>query len=95
MPIFLQKALLFPFGPRFGKDSRAVKKLPGGCREGLQAEALTPEGHLQGRWAAEAPGCVGVEPLEETLTQSSLGTRQPVEVSLGVAHLLDEFHLLI
>ena len=32
---FLQKALLFPFGQGLGKDSRVIKKLPGGCREGL------------------------------------------------------------
>ena len=33
-----------------------VKKLPRGCREGLQAEALTPEGPLQDHQAQEAPG---------------------------------------
>ena len=71
------------------------KQQSGGCRERLQAEALTPEGHLQGHRATEVPGCVGVEPLQETLTQPSLGARQPVEVGLGVARLLDEFHLLI
>ena len=60
-----------------------VKKLPGGCREGLQAEALTPEGHLQGHRPTAAPGCIGVEPLQETLTQPSLGAHQPVEVDLG------------
>ena len=32
-----------------------VKKLPGGCRDGLQAEALTPQGLLKGGWASEAP----------------------------------------
>ena len=32
-----------------------VKKLPSGCREGLQVEALTPEGLLKGHWAPEAP----------------------------------------
>ena len=35
------------------------------------------------------------EPLEETLAQPSLGAEQPVEVGQVVAHLLDEFHLLI
>lgn len=35
------------------------------------------------------------EPLEEILAQPSLGTSQPAEVDQGVAHLLDEFHLLI
>ena len=33
--------------------------------------------------------------MEEVLAQASLGAGQPVEVSQVVAHLLDEFHLLI
>ena len=35
------------------------------------------------------------EPLGETLAQRSLGAGQPAEVGQVVAHLLDEFHLLI
>ena len=35
------------------------------------------------------------EPLEETLSQLSLGTSLPLEVSQEIAHLLREFHLLI
>ena len=38
-----------------GEGSRVVKKLPRGCREGLQVEALTPEGLLKCFWASEAP----------------------------------------
>ena len=95
MPIFLQKALLFPFGPRFGKDSRAVKKLPGGCREGLQAEALSPEGLFKGCWTSEATSHAGGVPLEEILALPRLGTSQPVKVGQVAAHFLDEFHLLV
>ena len=34
------------------------------------------------------------EPLEEILTQPSLGTSRPAEVGQVVTHLLDEFHVL-
>ena len=37
-----------------GEGSRVVKMMPSGCRERLQAEALTTEGLLKGRWAPEA-----------------------------------------
>ena len=53
----LLKALLFPFGPRLGRGLQGVKKLPSGCREGLQAEALTLVGPLKAHWAPEAPSC--------------------------------------
>ena len=72
-----------------------VKKLPSGCREGLQAETLTPEGLLKGRWFQRLLVMLEGEPFEERPTQPSLGTSQPAEVGQVVAHLLDEFHLLI
>ena len=53
----LSKALLFPFGPRLGRRLQDVKKLPSGCREGLQAEALTVVGLLKAHWAPEGPRC--------------------------------------
>ena len=39
----LQKPLLFPFCPRLERGLGGVKKLPSGCRDGLQ-EALTLAG---------------------------------------------------
>ena len=36
----LQKALLFPFGPRLERGLQGVKKLPSDCREGLQAALM-------------------------------------------------------
>ena len=50
----LQKALLFPFGPRLEGGLQGVKKLPSGCREGLQA-ALMLGGFFNGHWSPEAP----------------------------------------
>ena len=50
----LQKALLFPFGPRLEGGLQGVKKLPSGCREGFQA-ALTLPGLLNGHWSPEVP----------------------------------------
>ena len=50
----LQKALLFPFGPRLERGLQGVKKLPSGCREGLQA-ALMLGGFFNGHWSPEAP----------------------------------------
>ena len=38
--MLLQKALLFPFGPRLERGLQGVKKLPSGCREGLQAALM-------------------------------------------------------
>ena len=51
----LQKALLFPFGPKLERGLQDVKKLPSGCREGLQAEALMLGWFLKGPWAPEGP----------------------------------------
>ena len=48
----LQKALLFPFGPRLERGLQGVKKLPSGCREGLQA-ALMLGGFFNGHWSPE------------------------------------------
>ena len=64
-----------------GEGSRVVKKLPSGCREGLQAAALTPGGLLKDCWAPEAPG----EPFKERFAQPIQGTSQPAEVSHVVA----------
>ena len=89
----LLKALLFPFGPRLGRGLQGVKKLPSGCREGLQAEALTLVGPLKAHWAPEAPSCA-CEPFQAVLTQPHLGTKQPAEVGQVVTHL-EEFHLLL
>ena len=50
----LQKALLFPFGPRLERGLQDVKKLPSSCREGLQA-ALMLGGFFKGLWSTEAP----------------------------------------
>ena len=50
----LQKALLFPFGPRLERGFQGVKKLPSGCREGLHA-ALMLGGFFNGHWSPEAP----------------------------------------
>ena len=50
----LQKALLFPLGPRLERGLQGVKKLPSGCREGLQA-ALMLGGFFNGHWSPEAP----------------------------------------
>ena len=55
--VFCKKTLLFPFGPRLERGLQGVNKLPSGCREGLQAETLTLEGLLKGRWAPETPSC--------------------------------------
>ena len=77
-----------------GEGSRMVRNLPSCCREGLQTEALTPEGLLKHHWAPEAPSCA-CEPFQAVLTQPHLGTKQPAEVSQVVTHLLDEFHLLL
>ena len=52
----LQKALLFPFGPRLERGLQDVKKLPSGCREGLQA-ALMLGGFFKGQWSPEVPSC--------------------------------------
>ena len=54
MFFLLQKALLFPFGPRLERGLQGVKKLPRGCREGLQA-ALMLGGFFKGHWSPEAP----------------------------------------
>ena len=54
--LMLQKALLFPFGPRLERGLQDVKKLPSGCREGLQA-ALMLGGFFNGHWSPEAPSC--------------------------------------
>ena len=40
-----KKLYCFHLFQGLGEGSRVVKKLPSGCREGLQAEALTPEGY--------------------------------------------------
>ena len=50
----LQKALLFPFGPRLERGLQDVKKLPSSCREGLQA-ALMLGGFFKGHWSPEVP----------------------------------------
>lgn len=78
-----------------GESSRVLKKLLSGCREGLQAEALSPEGLLKGCWASEATSHAGGEPVEEILALPRLGTSQPVKVGQVAAHFLDEFHLLV
>ena len=52
--LMLQKALLFPFGPRLERGLQGVKKLPNGCREGLQA-ALMLGGFFNGHQSPEAP----------------------------------------
>ena len=39
----------------WGESSSVVNKLPTGCREGLQAEALTSGGLLKVCWALQAP----------------------------------------
>ena len=44
----LEKALLFPFGPRLERGLQDVKKLPSGCREGLRAA-------LNIRWVLQRP----------------------------------------
>ena len=82
-------------GQGLGKSSRVLKKLLSGCREGLQAEALSPEGLFKGCWTSEATSHAGGVPLEEILAQPSLGTSQPAEVGQVVTQLLDEFHFLI
>jgi len=80
-----------------GEGSRVVKKLSRGCRERLRHK-LWHQGAVRGA-PSKAAGLHLVvlesEPLEEILAQSSLGAGQPAEVSQVVAHLLDEFHLLI
>lgn len=50
---------------------------------------------LKGLWARKAPGLLEGELLGEILTQPSLGTGRPSEISQVAAHLLDEFHFLI
>ena len=50
----LQKALLFPFGPRLERGLQGVKKLPSSWREGLQA-TLMLGGFFKGHWYMEAP----------------------------------------
>jgi len=37
---YAAKALLFPFAPRLERGLQGVKKLPSGCREGLQAALM-------------------------------------------------------
>lgn len=92
----LQKALLFPFGPRLERGLQGVKKLPSGCREGLQAALMLVRWVLQ--WPTGLQKLLVVlegKPFEEILAQPSLGTSQPTEVGQVVTHLLDEFHFLI
>ena len=50
-----KKLYCFPLVQGLGEGSRVVKKLSSGCRERLQAEALTPEELLKDRWAPEPP----------------------------------------
>ena len=71
------------------------KKLPSGCRQGLQAEALSPEGSSKAAGLWRHLLMFDGEPFKEILAQPSLGTSQPAEVGQLVTHLLDEFHLLI
>ena len=78
----------------FGEGSRVVKRLPCGCKERLQAEALISEGFPKGRWAWRLLVLPKGEPFQEILAQPSLGSSQLAEVSHVGAHLLDEFHLL-
>ena len=75
------KKLFYHLVRGLGEGSRVVKKLPSGCREGLQAAALTPGGLLKDCWAPEAPG----ETFKERLAQPNQGTSQPAEVSHVVA----------
>ena len=90
--LFLPKVFLFTLGPRLGRGLQDGT-LPSCCREGLQTEALTPEGLLKHHWAPEAPSCA-CEPFQAVLTQPHLGTKQPAEVGQVVTHL-EEFHLLL
>ena len=68
-----------------GDSSRVVKKLPSGCREGLQADALTPEGLLKTAGLRTLLVVLEGEPFEERLAQPRLGTSRPVEVGQVVA----------
>ena len=84
-----------------------VQGLEEGSRVVKNCLVAEERGFRQKPWHRRAPqrplGCRGSflvmldgEPLDgETLAQPSLGARQPSEVSQVVAHLLDEFHLLI
>ena len=59
----LLKALLFPFGPRLGRGLQGVKKLPSGCREGLQVEALALWGSF---WLQRLLVMLEGEPFKDT-----------------------------
>ena len=74
---------------------QGVKKLPSGCKEGLQADALMLGGSSKAAGPQRLLVLLEGKTFQEILAQPSLGASQPVEVGQVVTHLLDEFHLLI
>lgn len=96
---FLQKTLLFPFSPRYGRGLQGGYRDFSGFMETLRQKK--PDTRKMQSGPSKFSGLQGLlimfedEPLEEIYVQPSLGASQPTEVGQMVAHLFDEFHLLI
>lgn len=78
-----------------GGGSRVIKRLSTGCRERDSGRRQTAGEHRSPSKASGLQAMFEAEPSEETIAQTSLWVSQLAEVSQVVAHLVDDFHLLI